>query len=110
MDPLRGLRGRPVLGEQGAQVQQDDELAAELGPGVALIAHLGHDVEAIGDFLDAMEAAAARLGMAPGTLAVAVHRMRGRLRELLRAEVRQLCTSAAEEAEELKHLMEVWSR
>lgn len=56
------------------------------------------------------EAAAATLGMAPGTLAVAVHRMRGRLRELLRAEVRQLCTSAAEEEQELKHLLEVWSR
>jgi RNA polymerase sigma factor (sigma-70 family) len=56
------------------------------------------------------EAAAAKLGMAPGTLAVAVHRLRGRLRELLRAEVRQLCTSAAEEEQELKHLLEVWSR
>ena len=56
------------------------------------------------------EAAAAKLGMAPGTLAVAVHRMRGRLRELLRAEVRQLCTSAAEEEQELKYLLEVWSR
>jgi len=70
---------------------------------------------AVAPFLDGAEpegyeAAAARLGIAPGTLAVAVHRMRRRLRELLRAEVRQLCTSAAEEAEELKHLMEVWCR
>ncbi len=55
------------------------------------------------------EAAAARVGMAPGTLAVAVHRMRRRLRELLRAEVRQLCASAAEEEQELKHLLGVWS-
>jgi RNA polymerase sigma-70 factor (ECF subfamily) len=55
------------------------------------------------------EATAAKLGMAPGTLAVAVHRMRGRLRELLRAEVRQLCTSAADEEQELKHLLESWS-
>jgi SAM-dependent methyltransferase len=31
---------------------------------VALIAHLGHDVEAIGDFLDAMEATAGRLCVA----------------------------------------------
>jgi RNA polymerase sigma-70 factor (ECF subfamily) len=56
------------------------------------------------------EAAAAKLGMAPGTVAVTIHRMRGRLRELLRAEVRQLCTSAAEEEQEMKHLLEVWSR
>jgi DNA-directed RNA polymerase specialized sigma24 family protein len=49
------------------------------------------------------------LGMEPGSVAVAVHRMRGRLRELLQAEVRQLCSSAAEEEQELKHLLEVWS-
>lgn len=56
------------------------------------------------------EGAGAKLGMAPGTVAVAIHRMRGRLRELLRAEVRQLCSSAIEEEQELKHLLEVWSR
>jgi len=56
------------------------------------------------------EQAARKLGMTAGGVTVAVHRMRGRLRELLRAEVRQLCTSAAEEAEELNYLMEVWSR
>ena len=56
------------------------------------------------------EAAAAKLGIAPGTVAVTVHRMRGRLRELLRAEVRQLCNSAAEEEQEMKYLLEVWSR
>jgi RNA polymerase sigma factor (sigma-70 family) len=55
------------------------------------------------------EEAGAKLAMAPGTVAVAVHRMRGRLRELLRAEVRQLCSSATEEEQELKHLLEVWS-
>jgi RNA polymerase sigma-70 factor (ECF subfamily) len=66
-------------------------------------------------FLDGAEpegydAAAAKLGLAPGTVAVTIHRMRGRLRELLRAEVRQLCSSAAEEEQEMKHLLEVWSR
>jgi RNA polymerase sigma factor (sigma-70 family) len=50
------------------------------------------------------------LGMSEGAVAVAVHRMRGRLRELLRAEVRQLCTSAAEEEQEMKYLLEVWSQ
>lgn len=69
----------------------------------------------VAPFLDGAEpegyaTAAAKLGMAPGTLAVVVHRMRGRLRELLRAEVRQLCTSAVEEEQELKQLLEVWSR
>lgn len=56
------------------------------------------------------EQSAAELGMTPGAVAVAAHRMRGRLRELLRAEVRQLCSSAAEEEQEMKHLLEVWSR
>jgi RNA polymerase sigma factor (sigma-70 family) len=56
------------------------------------------------------EVVAGKLGLAPGTVAVTVHRLRGRLRELLRAEVRQLCTSTAEEEQEMKHLLEVWSR
>ncbi len=66
-------------------------------------------------FLDGAEAngyelPAAKLGMTPGAVAVTVHRLRGRLRELLRTEVRQLCSSAAEEEQEMKHLLEVWSR
>jgi RNA polymerase sigma-70 factor (ECF subfamily) len=56
------------------------------------------------------EAIGAKLGLAPGTVAVTVHRMRGRLRELLRAEVYQLCASTAEAEQEIKHLLEVWSR
>ena len=59
---------------------------------------------------DGYESPAAQFGMTPGAVAVAVHRMRGRLRELLRAEVRQLCTSTAEEEQEMKHLLEAWSR
>ena len=70
---------------------------------------------ALAPFLDGAEpegyeAAAVKIGIAPGTVAVTVHRMRGRLRELLRAEVRQLCSSAAEEEQEMKDLLEVWSR
>ncbi len=70
---------------------------------------------ALAPFLDGAEpegyeTIAAQLGMTPSAVAVAVHRMRGRLRELLRAEVRQLCTSAAEEEQEMKYLVEVWSR
>jgi RNA polymerase sigma factor (sigma-70 family) len=65
-------------------------------------------------FLDGAEPegygqAATKLGMESGAVAVAVHRMRGRLRELLRAEVRQLCTTAADEEQEMKHLLEAWS-
>lgn len=59
---------------------------------------------------DGYESAATQLGMTPGAVAVTVHRMRTRLRELLRVEVRQLCSSAAEEEQEMKHLLEVWSR
>jgi RNA polymerase sigma factor (sigma-70 family) len=55
------------------------------------------------------EPCAAQLGMTPGAVAVAVHRMRGRLRELLRVEIRQLCSSRTEEAQEMKYLLEVWS-
>jgi len=69
---------------------------------------------AVAPFLDGAEpegyaAAAARLGLSAGALAVTIHRMRGRMRELLRAEVRQLVSSPAEEEQELKHLLEVWS-
>jgi RNA polymerase sigma factor (sigma-70 family) len=71
--------------------------------------------ETLSPYLDRAEAheydqPAAKLGMAPGTVAVTVHRMRARLRELLCAEVRQLCSSAAEEEQEMKHLLEVCSR
>jgi RNA polymerase sigma factor (sigma-70 family) len=59
---------------------------------------------------DGYEAPAAQLGMTPGAMAVAVHRMRGRLRELLRAEIRQLCASTSEQEQEMKHLLEAWSR
>ncbi len=56
------------------------------------------------------ETVATKLGMAPGSVAVALHRMRARLRELLRTEVRQLCSSAAEEEQEIKYLLGAWSR
>jgi RNA polymerase sigma-70 factor (ECF subfamily) len=59
---------------------------------------------------DGYESAAVQLGMTSGAAAVTVHRMRARLRELLRAEVRQLCSTPAEEEQEMKYLLEVWSR
>ena len=74
-----------------------------------------HDFAALAPFLDGnqpegYETVGAKLGIPSGTVAVTVHRMRGRLRELLRAEVRQLCASPEEEEQEMQYLMDVWSR
>lgn len=52
---------RPV---EGRWPLDDPRAAAELRADVALIAHLGYDVEAIGPFVAAMEAAASRLCVA----------------------------------------------
>jgi RNA polymerase sigma-70 factor (ECF subfamily) len=70
---------------------------------------------ALAPFLDGnqpegYERVGAKLGIPSGTVAVMVHRIRARLRELLRAEVRQLCASPEEEEQEMKDLMEVWTR
>jgi RNA polymerase sigma-70 factor (ECF subfamily) len=59
---------------------------------------------------DGYESPGRTLGLNSGAVAVAVHRLRGRLRELLRTEVRQLCSSTVEEEQEMKHLLEVWSQ
>ena len=48
-----------------------------------------------------------RLGMTEGAVRVAVHRLRRRYGELLRAEVAQTVGSAAEAEDELRHLMKV---
>ena len=47
---------------------------------------------------------AVELGMRPNTLAVAVHRLRGRLRELVRAELAETVENPSDVAEELKAL------
>jgi CTP:molybdopterin cytidylyltransferase MocA len=67
-----------VIEGRWPELAQDDEaLARELPVDVALIAHVGYDVEAIGPFLDAMEAAARRecvailMERSPATLAEA---------------------------------------
>ena len=49
------------------------------------------------------------LGLTEGAVKVAVHRLRGRYRELLRAEVAQTLATAGEVDEELRHLMAVLS-
>ena len=55
-------------------------------------------------------AVAARLGMAEGAVTVAVHRLRLRLRELVRAEVAQTVGSSADLEAEMKYLFDVWSK
>lgn len=49
--------------------------------------------------------AAARLGMNEGALKVAIHRLRKRFRELIRAEIAHTVGSEAEAGEELAHLL-----
>lgn len=54
--------------------------------------------------------AGALLGMAPGTVAVTVHRLRARLQTLVRAEVAQTVADSKQAGEEIKHLMAVWQK
>ena len=50
---------------------------------------------------------ATRLNLAPGAVAVAVHRLRQRYRECVRAEVAQTVATAADLEDELRHLFAV---
>jgi RNA polymerase sigma factor (sigma-70 family) len=52
---------------------------------------------------------AGQLGLSAGAVAVAVHRLRRRLRELVRAEVSQTVGSASDLEAEMRHLLAVWS-
>lgn len=51
--------------------------------------------------------AAPQLGLSEGAVKVAVHRLRGRYRELLRAEIAKTVATPGEVDEELQHLMAV---
>ena len=51
--------------------------------------------------------AAARLGLTEGAAKVAIHRLRRRFRELVKAEIVQTVTDPAQAAEELRYLVEV---
>ena len=71
--------------------------------------------ETLAPFLDGAdpgeyETVTRQLGMAPGTVAVTIHRLRSRLQELVRAEVAQTVSSPEQAEDELKHLMKVWQR
>lgn len=77
----------------------------------------GRDVlfETLSRYLDGADpgdyaAVGARLGMAEGTVAVSVHRLRLRLQEMIRAEIAHTVASPDQADEEMRYLMEVWSR
>lgn len=53
---------------------------------------------------------AAQLGLTEGAVKVAVHRLRRRYRELLRAEIAETVTSAEEARDELQHLFRALAR
>jgi RNA polymerase sigma-70 factor (ECF subfamily) len=50
---------------------------------------------------------AARLGMSDGAIKVAIHRLRARFRELLRAEIAKTVSAPHEIDDELRHLLRV---
>jgi DNA-directed RNA polymerase specialized sigma24 family protein len=52
---------------------------------------------------------ASELHMSPGAVAVAVHRMRQRYRQLVRREIAETVASPEEIEEELRHLLTVWA-
>lgn len=68
-----------------------------LKPG--LVGDLDHDYAQLGQ----------AAGLSAGAVAVAVHRLRQRLRELVRLEVMQTVGTAAELEDELRHLLRVWT-
>src|SRR5260221_1514092 len=53
--------------------------------------------------------AAARLGMSEGAIKVAIHRLRKRFRDLVKAEIAQTVSTEQEAREELRYLIEVVS-
>jgi len=55
------------------------------------------------------EAPAAELGSSAGALRMAVHRMRRRYRDLLRAEIAETVSSAEEIDEELRFLLSIFA-
>ncbi len=71
--------------------------------------------DALSKFLDGADpgeydGVARQLDMTPGAVAVTIHRLRSRLRELMRAGVAQTVSSPDQVEEEMRHLMEVWQR
>ena len=71
--------------------------------------------ESLSRYLDGADpgdytAVGARLGMSEGTVAVNVHRLRFRLQELIRSEILHTVASPDQADDEMRYLMEVWTR
>jgi RNA polymerase sigma-70 factor (ECF subfamily) len=61
---------------------------------------------ASGEIGESQETTSARLGMSSGALKVAIHRLRRRFRELVRAEVAATLHEPADLDDEMRHLVE----
>jgi RNA polymerase sigma factor (sigma-70 family) len=62
-----------------------------------------------GDADDDHASLGSRLGMSPGAVGVAVHRLRQRMRELVRSEVEQTVGSQADLDDEMRYLLVLWA-
>jgi DNA-directed RNA polymerase specialized sigma24 family protein len=82
---------------------QEEYLAAGKA---ALLGELGVFLATDGN-ADEYAAASQPLRMTPGAVAVAVHRLRGRYRECIRAEVAQTLSAAENVDDEMRYLLEV---
>ena len=90
-----------MLAAQGADTQAGTALAdlcaAYYAPVHDYIARTAHD---LGD-------PATRLGISEGAVKVAIHRLRKRFRDLVKAEIAQTVADEKEAREELRYLIEV---
>lgn len=93
---------RLVLQRALERLRREQEAQDKLAQYEALAPALG------GEAADSHAVLAQRLGMSAGAVAVALHRLRRRLRELVRHEVIQTVGSAADLEEEMRHLLRVW--
>jgi RNA polymerase sigma-70 factor (ECF subfamily) len=102
-DPERAFDRRwalAVLDRALARVRDDYVAAGKVAQFERLKLFLS-DVAGDGEYA----AHAAALGLEPGAVAVAVHRLRSRYREMVRDEIAQTVTSAAELKEEMRYLL-----
>jgi RNA polymerase sigma-70 factor (ECF subfamily) len=93
---------RSVVKQALESLKQEMAVAGKQGQFDALKIFLTVDA-AEGDYIKAAQ----QLGVADASVAVLVHRMRQRYRQLVRAQVAQTITSPAELEEEMRHLFEV---
>jgi len=95
---------RTILGRVIQQLRDEQQARSKL-----------EQFEILSTFLDGAdpgdyEVVAKQLGMPSGTVAVTLHRLRARLRELMKAEVAQTVAEPDQVDAEMRYLMEVWQR